>query len=238
MIRNIEFIAFDTKKLCISEDHSAQKILIGNNVVLPRVTEKTESEIVSWLFGEHYIREHLFKKFKIEKPVYRLNTRQPIIENTNVKPGDIDILICGAEKPQYAIAIECKRVKVEVNTIDNDKINKINDIIEGIKQANSLHKMGFHNTYLGIIVEIDGRNKVSCNTISRGFSNNTYIRIYNFPQRERLKKEVGIIFIEIIQPTENSIDDTCMVGICIDREAKNINQPSNLTNRIINLLSR
>lgn len=43
---------------------------------------------------------------------------------------------------------------------------------------------------------------------------------------------VGIVFIEISQPTGKNFKEMAVVGICIEREASRLDQSTNLTNRI------
>jgi hypothetical protein len=127
-------------------------------------------------------------------------------------------------------------VKAIAIDTEKEKVNKIDSIGDGVIQANALHNLGFHRTYLLILVVIDGRNKTDYNVLCRGLSNITFERVYDFPLRDKLNEDVGVIFIEISQPTGKSIDSMARVGICIDKEAKRLEQPLNLTNRIDRLL--
>lgn len=185
------------------------------------------------------VRNLLLTELEIKQnPFYKLAVKEPIINDQKEKPGDIDILICKTQEPHKAIAIECKRVKVTTVDMENDKVNKISNVGNGVQQANSLCKLGFHRTYLAILVEVAGKNRKEYNILSRGSSPVTLEKVYDFPYRDNLHKDVGVIFIEITQPTGKHIDNMVIVGICIDKEAGQIEQSSNLTNRINELLSK
>jgi len=53
---------------------------------------------------------------------------------TGKKPGDLDLLIAHPTLPHEAIAIECKRVKITVESAGNDHLNKIEEVATGVKQ--------------------------------------------------------------------------------------------------------
>lgn len=70
------------------------------------------------------------------------------------------------------------------------------------------------------------------NVLFRGPSRETFKRIYEFPQRESLCDDVGIVFVEIVQPTGKSFKRMVNIGVCVDRGAGVLSQPTRLTNRI------
>ncbi len=206
-----------------------------------RVTDINEAEIVNYLLRRNDSRRLIFKELRLsENAIWRSCVIEPIVNKSYPKPGDIDILICDNNSPNQAIAIECKRIKVKaVSTLDDD-VNKIENLKDGISQTKSLLAMGFHQTYLAVIIEVDGRNRSAFNTAHRGLNpdatwdgaEKTMRKIYEFPQKNRYAQEVGFIFIEVIQPTGKSIEE--MAGICIrvDRFAKPQPQSGDLTNRV------
>jgi len=238
MITTLTFkgIAFDTNKIGPTISASYPFFTDYPMVEEERVTQQKEEQIVSWLFSQTQVKELIFTELRIQNPCFSLNVVDPIIDNPNKKPGDIDILICEQRQPHRAIALECKRVKVIAADMENDKVNKIDNIGNGVKQANALREIGFHRTYLAILIEVEGKNRVEYNTLCRGPSPTTFKKVYDFPFRDKLHKDVGVIFIEISQPTGKSIDSMAGVGICIDKEAGRLEQPDYLTNRINTLL--
>lgn len=100
------------------------------------------------------------------------------------------------------------------------------------KQRESL---AFHRNYLLIIGQVFGRNFTRENTLFRKARPETQEQIYEFQHRESLHEDVGIIFVEIVQPTGKSYKQQVNVCICIDKEAARLEQRADLTNRIKDL---
>jgi hypothetical protein len=156
------------------------------------------------------------------------------------KPGDIDLLIAHPARPHEAIAIECKRVKITVESAGNDHLNKIEEVVTGVKQANALREFGFYQTYLCVIAVVDAAAQQHWNVLNRGIDANatynyseqkTFSRFISFPGREDLNKEVGIAFLEVVQPTNRPMLELMSFGISVQQAAKN-DQRSELTNRV------
>lgn len=119
----------------------------------------------------------------------------------------------------------------------DDDVNKLGDIKKVVLQANhQRHKLGFHRNYMAIVVEAYGRKRIDSNILFRGANQETFKRVYEFPQRETLHADVGVVFIDITQPTGRSVDEMAVVGVCVDREAEQLDQTPNLTNRINELM--
>ncbi len=70
-------------------------------------------------------------------------------------------------------------------------------------------------------------NSVAFNFAKRGILFN-----HIFDQRESLHEDVGIIFVEIGQPTGKSFRKQVNICLRIDKEASKIDQTPSLTNRI------
>jgi len=77
--------------------------------------------------------------------------------------------------------------------------------------------MGFHKVYLAIIIGAFGINGPKISFLERGIDVDTFHKVYNFPYREYLDDEVEVIFIEIIQPLDNSINLTGVINICLEK---------------------
>jgi len=52
-----------------------------------------------------------------------------------------------------------------------------------------------------------------------------------------LHPDVGLIFVEITQPTRTSVDRAGMVAVCMDKPAVALDQPADLTMRIRQLFA-
>ena len=88
--------------------------------------------------------------------------------------GDIDLIFCPKLAPNRALALECKRVKVENINVGEDKINKLQKVAGGVHQANDLYNgpFGFFQTYLAIITEVEASGQEE-NIPTRGLRSHT-----------------------------------------------------------------
>ena len=184
------------------------------------------SSAVGFLFNHLRLPPNSFFAFSVEEPV-RINSNHP----------DFDLIICEPDKPEFSTAIQCKRVKVFAQNEYKDKVNKLGSVGQIVKQANiQREKYGFHQNYLAIIIQTFGKNRVNENALFRNSTNQTFQEIYEFPQRESVHPDVGIIFIRITQPTGRNYEDQSSIGVCFDRLANRLPQTDNLTNRIKDLV--
>lgn len=89
--------------------------------------------------------------------------------------------------------------------------------------------LGFHLNYAMVLVVVDGTARSEFNFLARhttpGQFNRVYDRVWNSP----LHSDVGMIFIEISQPTGASVDNAGYIAIYVDKRAKPIEQPTSLT---------
>jgi hypothetical protein len=153
------------------------------------------------------------------------------------KPGDIDVLICQACRADTAIGLQCKRVKVEALDQETDKVNKLPDVSRAVRQANLQRlNFGFHKNYLVVIIETYGALRTESNVAFRGPTSTTFKEIYEFPQRESLHDDVGVLFIKVTQPTSKSFRRMYELGVCLDKQARPLEQTPHLTNRIKELI--
>lgn len=212
-----------------------------------RISKKAEQSLISWLVHDaatkHLLCEVLqrslgsFFGISVQQPFYAANE------------GDIDLLVCEPRSPHEAIAIECKRVKVFVEDEGNDCINRIEAVGEGVKQVRKLYdRLGFFQTYLAIISAVDGANRKQLNIPSRGItsdsipnrdtSTTTFRRILQFPRREELPPEIGIMLIELVQPSGRAFEEQGVVRICVHHKATPRPQREADTQRMLALMKR
>lgn len=197
------------------------------------VTKQHEEALVRWLVdspARELILTHLGAR---PDSFVACGVKHPVVESPQSKPGDIDLMVCDLERPDRTIGLQCKRVKVTAHSQDEDDVNRLPDVGGGVRQANlQRDKFGFYRNYLAVLIEVDGRARTQSNVLFRGTTQKTFSRIYDFPHRERLHEDVGVIFVEVSQPTGKSFTDKAVVSICIDHEAARLEQPTHLTNRI------
>jgi hypothetical protein len=203
------------------------------------VTKEGEEAIIKWLLCSP-ASDLLLRVLGVGQDSFiAYSVKQPVVVNPQKKPGDIDILICGERRADQAIAIQCKPIKVVAFNQEEDDINKLPDIKDAVLQANKQREnLGFHRNYLAVIVKAYGRKRTQNNSLFRGPNQSTMKLLYEFPQRESLHSDVGILFIDVSQPTGKSYDRMAVVGICHDQQAAHLDQSPNLTNRIKEFMRR
>lgn len=195
--------------------------------------KQDEKTILRWIFNHPVLRMMFLEELSVKTaPRYKLEVGHPIVESPNKKPGDIDVLIWEQECPHEAMALECKRVKVVVDDTGLDQVNKVNAIGNGVGQATAVLDLGFHKAYLAVLTIVDGRLRQECNVLFRGSTDETFTRVYEFPQRDRLHKDIGIMFLELTQPTGKDINRMATLAMAIDRHPTPRRQPVSLTNKI------
>jgi hypothetical protein len=239
-------VTFDTARI---EPGRAVKARFFEAVPRPhdgstRLIELDEKYVVLWLLLAPPARHILLDELGLPHHSFCC----PEVVEPFYVPGerDLDLILCPPLSPQEGFAIECKRVKVESINAGEDKINKLHETLGGVIQANKLYngRYAFYQTYFAIITEADAssgqevvnipnRGVRSETTPQRGDTKRTTFRqIVEFPGRDDLNQNVGIIFIEVVQPSRLSIDKQATVRICVYRRAVPREQPDDVTNRV------
>lgn len=214
-------------------------------------TERDEKRIVKWLFHQQpWAARLILQELGMPQSSFIGREVTDPFTQSNRKPGDIDVFICESSRPSQAVAIECKKVNVIAQNTQKDVVHKVEKIGKGVSQANALRELGFYQTYLTVITVVDGRERGGHNVLFRGIGNSTHdthqgaqthktrTRIYEFPRREDLHDEVGIIFIEVVQPTGKSLDEKFGVCVCVDKRAAPREQSNSQTNRVLDYVKR
>jgi hypothetical protein len=210
-----------------------------------RLSDKSEHWLVQWLVGDAAARQLLCEI--LERPPaasLRTSVQSPFYA---AHEGDIDLLICDPAAPHETAVIECKRVKIHVEDEGNDSINRLEAVGEAVKQVRKLYaKFGFFQTYLAVISAVDGANRKHLNIPSRGIthdsvpnwdtSTTTFRRILQFPRREELPAEIGIILIELVQPSGRAFQEQGIVRICVHHRATPRPQHERETRGVVELM--
>jgi hypothetical protein len=189
------------------------------------VGELGEKRIVEFFFGDLGIRQMFYRELGLHTmPEHFLEIDKPITADT-----DIDVMLITNGDRHRAIAIECKVVKVTFERSGREKVNKIEKIGKGIKQANGLRAMGFYKSYLMIFVVSDARFDLENSHIWRRVSNDKLKLVTRFTGYEDLHENAGLIICMISQPTGNSIHMTGSVAVKHKIHAKEQEQGTKLT---------
>ena len=212
--------------------------LLDRHEPVESVTTWSEERIVDFIVT-HLALRTFFLDILLRTPGAFITTRatEPFISDRSRKPGDIDVIV--ADRPDEALAIECKRVKISAIDQSHNHLNKLEQLADGVQQANALHGLGFFQTYFAILTAVDARIQTHRNIPSRGLDPetthnygeaNTFTRLVEFPDRKRLSDEIGILFLELVQTTGANLTDQCILALCIDHQAQPRLQTSRITN--------
>jgi hypothetical protein len=208
----------------------------------PPVTQFEEKAIVDWLMAGMYRQIVLAALGVPPDSCHATAVVQPFYVPGQ---GDIDLIVCPKSAPHLAIALECKRIKVESVNEGEDKINKLDAVVKGVYQVNVLYngQFAFFLTYLCIISEVVAASQDPWNFPNRGVrphttprqgdtKRTTFRQIVEFPGREKLHEDIGIIHLEIAQPSGLGIDKQANVRACAYRRPKRREQVDRVTNRV------
>jgi hypothetical protein len=206
-----------------------------------RVTRVAEPDLVPRLMAIPDVRRVVLEELRRPMSATVVCGVQEPFTRTGRKPGDIDVLIVDSQLPQESIAIECKRVKIRVIAEGAHHVNLFEHVLEGVHQANSLREFGFFQTYLCVIAVVDASAQQEWNIPNRGLDpaathhygeHKTFARFIAFPGREELHKEIGIILLEVIQPTGRPITELLSLGICVHHPPTPQQQRPDITNKV------
>ena len=193
---------------------------------------KVDEEAILRFFMASPGAPRLFKRLGVpQNPFFAFSVKEPVRKNPH--HPDFDLIICEPDKPHLATAIQCKRVKVTTVTDGKDKVNKLEGVGGVVKQARiQREEYGFHQNYIALIIQTFDRDREKNNILFSGLSDDTFHEIYDFPQRDSVHEDVGIIFIQITQPTGTDYTEKGNIGICLDKSAGRLTQTAILTERI------
>lgn len=203
------------------------------------VTDRGERQIVDWLVALRPARELFLEELQLPADTYiQTGIIEPLIEkNRRRPPGAIDLILI--PEPHRAIAIQVKRVRVQAETTHRDHTpgRQLGNITRLVEQANGSREIGFCEKYALVLVECYGVGRSEHNFLARGSSPAVFRRIYHMTKDQPIHPDVGIIFVEITQPTRASVDQAGMVAVCADKRATPLDQTPEMTTRVRRLVA-
>jgi len=204
-----------------------------------KVTDQSERQIVNWLIGTPQPRELLLGELMLSANTYvQTAIIEPLVEkNRRQPPGDIDLIF--VPDAHRAIAIQVKRFPVIAETAYKDHTTRgqLGDITKLVEQANGSREIGFWTTYALVLVECYGPARQEYNFASRDSSPGVFSRIYHMTKERPIHRDVGLIFVEITQPTRASVDRAATVCVHVDKPAIPVEQSSEITARVRQLMA-
>lgn len=203
-----------------------------------RLNSLSEQELVKLILSKPDQRELLLEDaMNIGRKEYDVFTEiQHSIVHPNERPGDVDMIAIPIADPKQSVAFEVKKVKVTVHENGSETVNRDNQIeLKGIDQANGLLKKGFHKVYLVILLVTDAQYKTGKSMPFR-YGDQIH-QLYKSQRYSGLHQNVGVILVEMTEPTEASFNFTFSYGVNHYKDAQGQEQPAELTEKLIALRS-
>jgi hypothetical protein len=202
----------------------------------PSVRNLTERQALEWLFKDALFASDFTQAFFPGTPLvrYHFSLVRPFTQPDN-KPGDIDLMLVALDLPHQAVALEAKRIKIETCPDGSVHINRAQEIGYGIQQANSCRNIGFHRTYLLLLLLDDGRAKSSQNAFLRHATGREIDQILSLPWSEALNPDVGVVYVRSCQAIDKTIDEASSIQYCIDKHAARQQQTDEMINKVRHL---
>lgn len=201
------------------------------------VTRMNEGQALEWLLTNKSFKEMFLNEFfpGISDVKVFTGLSAPFT-SSNTIPGDIDLLLVSESRPDKTIAFECKRVKAVSGPGNIAKVNNVRKLVHGVKQANAYQSLGFHQSYLAVILLDDGRALNTPNTMFRYGKTASIESIYEIPWNEPLHPDVGIVFIKLNQTTGKNVEHAGGFGFCVDKVAGRLEQRDEMSQKVTALL--
>ena len=232
-----KYVISDTLFLPMNEQLQESYLLFQNgiNASLEKIIRQEEKKIIQWLIHNENFKYLLFEHLELHsEPFISLETIEPIF--SNISEGEIDIIIIPKDSSTNTISIECKRIVEKIGN-DGELIFNRKYIEKISSQANRNFDLGFNKNYVCFIIEVDCREPLETNVLFQSSSDNTLKTVANFPGRDKLKNEIGIIIVEIVQLTNKSFKNTSKISLGILKQSTEQEQPKELTKKINILLN-
>jgi len=201
------------------------------------VTAFTEREILDFLFSKHNLHHLLLDELGLPKGNIKSirELQDPIIQNTNEKPGDLDLVLFSLDSVHRAVVIEAKCVKARTLKSGIIVLNKEKNIAKGISQVNQYLKFGFHRTYLLMILLDDGQHNKRFNQWLRDTNLGVSRKLFNKNFLKSLHPDIGLIYLKVNQITGKSILQSGKISLLTAKIAKKKKQKKTTTNAISSL---
>ena len=113
--------------------------------------------------------------------------------------GDIDILLCTPDRPDSAIAIEVKKIKVGASAFQSGTPNRLEGFEKGVDQANRLACVGFSQVYFYVFVTVDSRERNAGQVGYKGLTQELKDKIENKISTSGLDSRIGLVTFDFVQ---------------------------------------
>jgi hypothetical protein len=229
-------VATDSIKLDVNQ--SKYNFFSNNNpyAYSEDVTEWSEFKILKWIFDCDYINKNylFYELLKINnKYQHYFNVTEPILEDKN-NESDIDLLLINNDLPNKPIAFQVKRVKGKVGENGITHLNKTEGIKKGILQAKKIQdKYEFYQSYLMLIVVIDGEKNTNNNFLFKGMNSQDVKKVYDVSIFENIPSNIGILIFEITKPSSKDVNISNVISSAVLKKPEKTEQSPKTTEKII-----
>lgn len=159
-----------------------------------------EGELVHFLLEDSHWRQRLVGLYGIPGDARHYPEVQ--LDSLGMQ-GDIDILLVAPGHPEFATAIQVKRVKVTNATFVSGKPNKLGELEKLKRQTNLLVDLGFAQVFCFVVVVVDSRIQNGGTYRFDGLTPELRKTIEDSLSTEGLDKRVGLVHYEIVQPMDD-----------------------------------
>ncbi len=167
-------------------------------VVNPSISDIEEASLVEQLLADRHLRSNLLGIRDI--PPDALYFQKVDLDGIpGGVVGDVDILLCTTGRPDLAVAIEAKRVKIR-----NHRLNKLHGFKKGVRQANLLARIGFSQVYLFVLVVADSREQNAGRVSYDGPNSYLGTLVERAISASKLNPRVGLMHYEFVQPMDHA----------------------------------
>lgn len=192
-----------------------------------------EQTLVRWAFAEGPAQRVLLPAVGVQgRCAIGFGVGAPVIESARRVTGELDVMLWPDGHPSLAVAIECKRLKIDSATMRTEQIGKLAEIRKAVHQANGHVRRGFHRVFLAVFAVVDARN-MSGGTWLGGGLTDSLLRLVRDPSHvSGLDPSVGVLLVEVRQPVDKDVRLGGGVGLIGQRPALAREQDASLTRRI------
>lgn len=195
-----------------------------------RIKNKAEQDIVRIIFSDPSKTKLIFSEINAQQGPFFDSIPDKHFKNSIIRNGgDLDIVLFEYHNPKRAICIEIKKIKINIDHEGNEKVNNIGGIGRLIHQGNTRQSQGFYKSYICAIAVIDSHEFKTANVLVKNSHSEERGKIYNLDTLSNIHPDVGIVIMEVNQPTGASYDSFSGFGVCCLRHAAPLEQPQKLS---------
>ena len=171
-----------------------------------------------------------------ERPRWR--TEVPLLDVEGGK-GDVDVLLASHNRPESAVAIQAKRIKVGANALRTEMPNGLQNLHKLRQQANHVARLGLEQVYAYVFVVVDSRSVNVSDPVSYvGMQPPLRNAIQAEAERlDELDDRVGLVVVDATQSMDHPPLTSGFAGVSLIRKATAAKQRESLTRWVAEQLS-